>query len=209
MEKGMGSRNVIVKKKAEDVKNVIEASVGDDSLTIVVKKQEAALKKLEEKHGEGYGKPPPGSKSEARAKKYNENCTREIVELCGIISEKGFTDSEGRRAILFRDIFNTYRFISDKCCGLLLRARRYKLLAFEGEMLFQGKDDHTIITMLKNFSDIHGYYKDMRQLIGPEQTYQPVKMNVKKVRKKVARKCSRGSSFRSKAKSDLVSTLVP
>ena len=29
------------------------------------------------------------------------------------------------------------RFISDKCCGLLLRARRYKLLAFEGEMLFQ------------------------------------------------------------------------
>ena len=58
----------------------------------------------------GYGKPPPGSKSEARAKKYNENCTREIVELCGIVSEKGFTDSEGRRAILFRDVFNTYRW---------------------------------------------------------------------------------------------------
>jgi hypothetical protein len=29
------------------------------------------------------------------------------------------------------------RFISDKCCGLLLRARKYKLLTFQGEMLFQ------------------------------------------------------------------------
>merc|ERR1711970_1107610 len=102
----------------------------EDSLTRVVKKQEAALKRLEEKHGAGYGKPPPGSKSEARARKYNENCTREIVELCGIVSEKGFTDEDGRRAILFQDLFNTYRFISDKCCGLLLRARRYKLLTF-------------------------------------------------------------------------------
>ena len=30
-----------------------------------------------------------------------------------------------------------FRFISDKCCGLLLRARKYKLLTFQGEMLFQ------------------------------------------------------------------------
>ena len=43
----------------------------EDSLTVVVRKQEAALKKLEQKHGAGYGKPPPGSKSEARAKRYN------------------------------------------------------------------------------------------------------------------------------------------
>ena len=31
----------------------------------------------------------------------------------------------------------TFRFISDKCAGLLLRARRYKLVTFAGEMLFQ------------------------------------------------------------------------
>merc|ERR1712192_216733 len=52
-------------------------------------KQEAALKKLEQKHGAGYGKPVPGSKSEARAKRYNESCMREILQLCGLISEKG------------------------------------------------------------------------------------------------------------------------
>ena len=50
----------------------------DDVLSSVVRKQEAALKRLEAKHGTGYGKPPPGSQSEARAKKYNENCVRQV-----------------------------------------------------------------------------------------------------------------------------------
>ena len=53
-------------KKKQDSEVVGE----EDSLTVVVRKQEAALKKLEQKHGAGYGKPPPGSKSEARAKRY-------------------------------------------------------------------------------------------------------------------------------------------
>jgi len=142
----------------------VEQTEGEDSLTLVVRKQEAALRKLEEKHGAGYGKPPPGSKSEARAKKYNENCTREIIELCGLISEKGFTDEEGRRAIFFGELFNIYRFISDKCSGLLLRARRYKLVSFQGEMLFQGRDDKTVITMLKTFEMIHKQYRETRSL---------------------------------------------
>lgn len=46
--------------------------------------------------GSGYGKPPPGSKSEARAKKYNENCAREVIELCGLIQEKGEGGRDGR-----------------------------------------------------------------------------------------------------------------
>ena len=52
-------------KKKQDNEVVGE----EDSLTVVVRKQEAALKKLEQKHGAGYGKPPPGSKSETRAKR--------------------------------------------------------------------------------------------------------------------------------------------
>eukprot|EP00092_Neocalanus_flemingeri_P018915 GFUD01020487.1.p1 GENE.GFUD01020487.1~~GFUD01020487.1.p1 ORF type:complete len:209 (+),score=51.96 GFUD01020487.1:174-800(+) len=166
-------------KELQKVSKVVAIVEQDDSLTIVVKKQEAALKRLEEKHGSGYGKPPPGSKSEARAKKYNENCTREIVELCGIVSEKGFTDTEDRRAILFQDLFNTYRFISDKCCGLLLRARRYKLISFQGEMLFQGKDDKTVITMMRTFVEIHGHYKETKQLIGPDEVYLAPKPSIK------------------------------
>ena len=45
-------------------------------LGMLVRRQEAALRRLEAKHGSGYGKPPPGSESEARAKRYNENCMR-------------------------------------------------------------------------------------------------------------------------------------
>ena len=38
----------------------------------------------------------------------------------------------------YKIYLDTYSgFISDKCCGLLLRARKYKLLTFQGEMLFQ------------------------------------------------------------------------
>ena len=57
-----------------------EASVEgqEDVMTGVVRRQEAALRRLEAKHGSGYGKPPPGSESEARARKYNENCVRSV-----------------------------------------------------------------------------------------------------------------------------------
>ena len=50
----------------------------EDVMTGVVRRQEAALRRLEAKHGSGYGKPPPGSESEARARKYNENCVRSV-----------------------------------------------------------------------------------------------------------------------------------
>jgi len=191
----------------DNILQISEPDADEDVLSSVVRKQEAALKRLEQKHGSGYGKPPPGSQSEARAKKYNENCVREIIELCAIISERGFTeDQSGKRAILFGDLFNAYRFISDKCCGLLLRARRYKLLSFEGEMLFQGKDDKTVITMNRSFSEIHGFYKDTKTLIGPEDVYIQPKQVLKKVRKKVSRKGSRGSSFRAKDKEKTLST---
>ena len=67
---------------------------------------------------------------------------REIIELCAVVSERGQANTDGQAVISFGDLFNAYRYISDKCVGILLRARRYKLLTFEGETLFQvlGKD---------------------------------------------------------------------
>ena len=67
-------------KKQEAVIRVSKNDVDhDDVMSQVVKKQEAALRKLEMKHGPGYGKPPAGSKSEARAIKYNVQCAREFL----------------------------------------------------------------------------------------------------------------------------------
>lgn len=201
--------SLVVKGQGGEIQKPLSLAVkgqGADSLdplSQVVKKQEAALKRLEAIHGPGYGKPVPGSKTEVRAQKYQASCVREIVELCGVVSERGYTDTIGRRAILFGDLFNSYRFISDKCCGLLLRARKYKLLEFEGEMLFQGKDDNTVITMLRTFSEIHGHFVQTKQIIQPGETFVAVPLKVK-VRKKVAKKLSRNSSFRRKEKAKLV-----
>ena len=60
--------------------------------------------------------------------------------------------------------------------------------------------------MVRTFEEIHGFYKENKKLIGPEDIFHSPssisrpKQATKKVRKKVSRKCSRGSSFRNKDK---------
>ena len=45
-----------------------------------------------------------------RAQKYQASCVREIVELGGVVSERGYTHPiTGTRLILFADLFNAYR----------------------------------------------------------------------------------------------------
>lgn len=46
------------------------------------------------------------------------------------------------------DLFDRYIRISDKVVGILMRARKHGLVDFEGEMLWQGRDDHVVITLL-------------------------------------------------------------
>lgn len=47
-----------------------------------------------------------------------------------------------------------YTCINDKLVGLLLRARKHKFVEFEGEMLFQRRDDDVPIFMLKTPDEI-------------------------------------------------------
>lgn len=48
----------------------------------------------------------------------------------------------------FGKLFKHYLTISNKLVGVLLRARKQRQVDFEGEMLWQGKDDHVVITLL-------------------------------------------------------------
>lgn len=61
--------------------------------------------------------------------------------------------------------------VSDKVVGLLLRARKHKLVDFEGEILFQRRDDDVPIMMLKPMKDIREYLKqkeeDVRRDVSP------------------------------------------
>ncbi len=49
--------------------------------------------------------------TEVRAQKYQASCVREMVELCGVVCERGYTDPAGRQAIRFADLFNSYRWL--------------------------------------------------------------------------------------------------
>lgn len=103
---------------------------------------------------EGYGRPPPGSKTEKRGIKAGNHIGNEMIELCGWISEIGEERSDGTKIITFGKLFQLYTKISNKVVGMLIRARKYNLVAFKGEMLYQGQDDHKVITLLKPMEEI-------------------------------------------------------
>ncbi|KAL5275322.1 ABRA family protein [Megaselia abdita] len=103
-----------------------------------------------------YGKPLAGSLTEARGQKANIHVIREMLELCQIIDSEGYVvkDEPSMRVIPFGELFNIYNYISDKVVGICLRARKHKLIEFEGEMLFQRRDDDVPIFLLKPIKEI-------------------------------------------------------
>jgi hypothetical protein len=105
---------------------------------------------------EEYGRPKAGSLTELRGKKANVHVYKEVLELCQIIHENGTPDANDPelKTILFGELFNIYVHISNKVLGLLLRARKYNLLHFEGECLFQRFHDHVPIYLMHPMREI-------------------------------------------------------
>ena len=75
----------------------------------------------------------------------------------------------GHTLMLFRDIFDMYQNISNKVVGILARARKNKLVHFEGETLFQGQSDLINVTLLRSIADIEGHYKETKELLYNEE----------------------------------------
>lgn len=89
-----------------------------------------------------------------RGIKAHNHISNEIVELCSVIRQIGIEKSDGSYIVSFGELFQTYTVISNKVVGVLLRARKHGLVDFEGEMLFQRRDDKKIITLFaQNWSD--------------------------------------------------------
>ncbi|KAF5915224.1 actin-binding Rho-activating protein [Diceros bicornis minor] len=101
------------------------------------------------KGDEGYGRPKEGTKTAERAKRAEEHIYREIMDMCFIIRTMAPRRRDGKIQVTFGDLFDRYVRISDKVVGILMRARKHGLVDFEGEMLWQGRDDHVVITLLK------------------------------------------------------------
>ncbi|KAK6491523.1 actin-binding Rho-activating protein-like [Huso huso] len=101
------------------------------------------------KGDEGYGRPKEGSKTAERAKRAEAHIHREISDMCFIIRTMEDPGPDGKIRVNFGQLFDRYVRISDKVVGILMRARKHGKLHFEGEMLWQGRDDHVVITLLE------------------------------------------------------------
>ncbi|XP_049710260.1 actin-binding Rho-activating protein [Elephas maximus indicus] len=110
---------------------------------------ELAMSTRLHKGEEGYGRPKEGTKTAERAKRAEEHIYREIMDMCFIIRTMAHHRRDGKVQVTFGDLFDRYVRISDKVVGILMRARKHGLVDFEGEMLWQGRDDHVVITLLE------------------------------------------------------------
>lgn len=111
------------------------------------------IKKLDI-HDPNYGRPVAGSKTAIRGQQASEHMRKELKVLCEVIHDCGYKLRDGRAAIAFGSLFTYYNAISDKCVGNLMSARKHKLVTFEGEMLYQRRDDDTIITLTQPYDEL-------------------------------------------------------
>lgn len=101
-----------------------------------------------QKGQDGYGRPKEGSKTAERAQRAQRHIHREMDHMCFVIRTMAEPDPDGKTRVTFGQLFDRYVRISDKVVGILMRARKHGKVAFEGEMLWQGRDDGVIITLL-------------------------------------------------------------
>uniref|UniRef100_A0A4W3IN56 Actin-binding Rho-activating protein n=1 Tax=Callorhinchus milii TaxID=7868 RepID=A0A4W3IN56_CALMI len=110
---------------------------------------ELAMATRLQKGDQGYGRPKEGTKTAERAQRAEAHIRREVMDMCFIIRSMGQPGADSRVRITFGELFERYVRISDKVVGILMRARKHGYVHFEGEMLWQGRDDDVIITLLE------------------------------------------------------------
>ncbi|XP_022199733.2 actin-binding Rho-activating protein [Nilaparvata lugens] len=127
-----------------------------------------------------YGKPVAGSLTEVRGHRAQSHICKEVLELCEIIQELGEYNKrqrekhrdpndeddeddipdDGTIIVTFGELFQMYTKISNKVVGLLLAAKKRGLVYFEGEMLFQRRDDNVLIALIKPIEEIRRILKE-------------------------------------------------
>lgn len=79
----------------------------------------------------------------------------------------GFEQADHTAIMFFGDLFRLYTRISDKVVGILLRAKKYGLVYFEPEILFQGQDDETPVFLAKSMQEIYLIYNENKGFVMP------------------------------------------
>ena len=70
-------------------------------------------------------------------------------KLVEVVNTNGIIGDNNLKCITFGELFILYQDISDTLVGILMRAKKYKKLFYDGQMLFQGMHNHVIIQLLQ------------------------------------------------------------
>lgn len=104
---------------------------------------------MTKKENENWG--VPTGKTLERGLKAHAHIENEIQYLLDMILSLSSLDPiSQKRFCTFQQIFMRYVRISDKVVGILMRAKKRKLVYFEPEMLWQGRDDDVKIFLLQH-----------------------------------------------------------
>jgi len=109
--------------------------------------REGVSEKIKIEKNKDYGKPKEGTLTAKRAEKAKEWVQVEIAKLLMVIVDIGGKTDDGLPCICFGPLFIAYQDISDTLVGILMRAKKYKYLEYQGDMLFQGCHDKVQITL--------------------------------------------------------------
>jgi hypothetical protein len=85
-----------------------------------------------------YGRAAAGSQTAERAAKAQDWVEQEIAKLLSVIREIGENRPDGQAVVKFGPLFYAYQDISDTLVGIMMRAKKRKLISYPGDMLFQG-----------------------------------------------------------------------
>lgn len=77
-------------------------------------------------------------------------------------------------SVIVSGVFQLWTVISDKLVGTMLRARKRGLIDFEGEMLFQRRDDDVIVSLVKPMNEIN----EMFEYSGPRMKLGHVRRHI-------------------------------
>ncbi|XP_039250361.1 actin-binding Rho-activating protein-like [Styela clava] len=96
----------------------------------------------------GYAQPV--GTTAVRREKANKYIDKELDMLISVMRSMADTDARsGIRYVTFGPLFQRYTKISSNLVGILIRARKRNLVDFDGEMLWQRRDDDVIITLIE------------------------------------------------------------
>lgn len=99
---------------------------------------------------EHYGHPVEGSLTDIRGRQAAAWVDAELDRLLVEIRKIGTCDPAegGSSTVTFGELFNHYQDISNTLVGILMRAKKRKLVKYEGEMLYQHSSKNVKITLL-------------------------------------------------------------